>query len=189
MRPSARIRSRTAEAQPARHELLGRRHAEVVAVVLEPLAHLDDVAMAFGRQEAQAGALAFEQRVGRDGRAVHDPVGLREQRGAVEARRWPAGEAVEHAERGVLRRRGHFCERRRAVASIATRSVNVPPTSMPMRYMACPHPNPPPLAGEGMSASRTASGLPPPQAGEGWVGVSGAGPSASAMICNTPSRF
>ena len=73
------------QAQPARHELLGRRHAEIVAVVLQPLAHLDDVAMAFGGEEAEAGALAFEQRVGRDGRAVHDAVGLRQQRGAVEA--------------------------------------------------------------------------------------------------------
>ena len=71
--------------------------------------------MAFGGQETQAGALAFEQRVGRDGRAVHDPVGLRQQRGAVEA------EAAASCSRpsstpsdGSCGRRRHLCERRRA---------------------------------------------------------------------------
>ena len=103
------------EAQPARHELLGGRHSEIVAVVLEPFAHLDDIAMAFSGEEAEAGALAFEQRVGRDGRAMHDPVGLRQQRGTVEAE---AGgelfETVEHADRRVLGGRGHFRQCRRA---------------------------------------------------------------------------
>ena len=69
------------EPQRARYELLGRGHAEVVAIVLEPLAHLDDVAVALGGQEAKAGALAFEERVGRDRGAVDDAVGLGEEGG------------------------------------------------------------------------------------------------------------
>ncbi len=110
-----RASARARQAQPARHELLGRRHAQIVAVVLEPLAHLDDVAMAFGGQEPEPGALAFEQRIGRDGRAVHDPLGLARAapaRSSQAARR--AFEAVEHAERRVLRRRGHLGQGRRA---------------------------------------------------------------------------
>ncbi len=103
------------EAQMARHQLLGRRHAQIVAIVLEALAHLDDVAMAFGGEEAEPCALAFEERVGRDRGAVDDALGRREQRGAFEAE--PPGqpsEAVEDAERRVVRGRGHLGEHRRA---------------------------------------------------------------------------
>src|SRR5712671_147754 len=97
------------EPQPARHQLFGRRHAQIVTVVLQPLAHLDDVAMALGRQQAEAGALVFEKGVGRDRRAVDDAVGLVKQRGAVEpepVRQKP--QSVEHAERRVVRGRGHL---------------------------------------------------------------------------------
>ena len=75
-RPSARSRSRTPSRSCARDQLLGRRQAQIVAVVLQPLAHLDDVAMAFGRQQPDPRALVLEQRVGRDRRAVHDALGL-----------------------------------------------------------------------------------------------------------------
>ena len=68
-----------AHAEPplARHQLHRRRHAQVVAIVLQALAHLDDVAMAFGGQQADLGALVLEQRVGRDRRAVDDALGAR----------------------------------------------------------------------------------------------------------------
>ena len=82
---------RHAEPQRARHELFRRRHAEVVAIVLQALAHLDDVAVALGGEQADLGALVLEQRVGGDRGAVHDALGLREQlagrRGAASSAR------------------------------------------------------------------------------------------------------
>ena len=75
-RPSARTRSRTPSRSCARHQRLGRRHAQVVAIVLEALAHLEHVAMALGREQPDPGTLALEQRIGRDRRAVDDPLGL-----------------------------------------------------------------------------------------------------------------
>ena len=71
--------------------------------------------MAFSGKQAEAGALAFEQRVGRDGRAMHDPVGPGQQRGAVEAEAFgELLEPVEHADRRVSGGRGHFRQCRRA---------------------------------------------------------------------------
>ena len=67
-----------------RHERLGRGHAQVVAVVLEPLAHLDDVPVALGREEADPRPLPLEERVGRDRRPVHDPLGLAQEGAHVE---------------------------------------------------------------------------------------------------------
>ncbi len=76
----------------ARHQGHGRRHAEVVAVVLEALAHLDHVAVPRGGQHADLRALALEQRVGGHRGAVHDEPGVGQQpgRGRCRARR-PAG--------------------------------------------------------------------------------------------------
>ncbi len=65
-----------AEPQMAGHELLGRRQAQIVAVVLQPLAHLDHVAMALGRQQPDPGPPVLDQSVGRDRRAVDDTLGL-----------------------------------------------------------------------------------------------------------------
>ena len=67
-----------AHAEPAlaRHQLHRRRQAQVVAIVLQPLAHLEDVAMALGGEQADLGALALEQRVGGDRRAVDDALRL-----------------------------------------------------------------------------------------------------------------
>src|SRR5262245_58819549 len=65
--------------------------------------------MAFGGQEADLGALVLEERVGRDRRAVHDPLGPGEQRGPVDAERLrQASEALHQADRLVGRRRGHL---------------------------------------------------------------------------------
>ena len=96
-----------AEPARARHERNGRRHAQVVAVLLEPFAHLDHVAMSLGGQHADGGALALEEGIGRDGRAVDDEVrGLQEgaKIEAVLARE--QGQALHDAERLVLGRRG-----------------------------------------------------------------------------------
>ena len=127
-----------AEPQLARHQRLGRRRAQVVAVVLQPLAHLDDVAMAFGGEQRDLGALAFEQRIGRDRRAVHDALRVapaircaaRPSLRASSSR--PASTPIDWScgVDGDLAKTSFPC------ASMATRSVNVPPTSMPMVYVA-----------------------------------------------------
>ena len=43
--------------------------------------------MAFGRQQPDFGAPVFEQRVGRDRRAMDDAIGFRQQRRPPEAQR------------------------------------------------------------------------------------------------------
>ena len=60
------------EAQPARHQ--GRRQVDVDVVLLEAVLvpDLDRVAKALGGDERGFGALALDQRVGRQGRAVDD---------------------------------------------------------------------------------------------------------------------
>src|SRR5207253_2413813 len=89
-----------------------RRHAEVVAVVLEPLSHLDHVAVARGRQQADPRALALEEGVGGDRGAVDHALGLAEERRHVVAERPREQlEALQHALRGVGRRRGGLGER------------------------------------------------------------------------------
>ena len=80
-----------AEPPVPRHQRLGRRLAEIVAVVLQALAHLQNVAMAFGGQQPDPRALALEQRIGRDRRAVDDALGLGEQ--CVRADAQSGGEA------------------------------------------------------------------------------------------------
>src|SRR5262249_43631555 len=66
------------DAEPARsrNEGNGGRHTEVVAVVLEPFTHLDDVAMALGREHADGSALSLQQGVRRDRGAVDDQLRL-----------------------------------------------------------------------------------------------------------------
>ena len=94
---------RHAEPQRARHELFRRWHAEVVAVVLQALAHFDDVAVALGGEQTDLGALVFEQRVGGDRGAMHDALGLREQLAGREVQEF--GQTVEaghHADRRVF---------------------------------------------------------------------------------------
>ena len=103
-----------AHAQPSGPRRQGdrRRHAEVVAVVLQALAHLDHVAVALGGEKAHAGALALEERVGRDGGAVHDALGLGEEPGRVGAEGLGQGlDAVHHPDRRIGGRRGGFRER------------------------------------------------------------------------------
>ena len=114
--PSARRRSRTPSRKLRGTSGCRRRRAQVVAVVLQPLAHLQHVAMAFGGEQRDLRALAFEQRVGRNRCAVHDALRLLQHLAAREVE--PARELVEageHADRLVLRRRRRFRERGRAV--------------------------------------------------------------------------
>ena len=125
------------DAQPQRscHEWLRRLEQvvpHVIAVLVDPQqsANLEHVAKALGREQADAGALAFQQR--------------------IEADRGPVQE-VARARRptsGPRRPRAHHRTARSTAAgsdgplptvispessSSRIRSVNVPPTSMPMR--------------------------------------------------------
>ncbi len=91
------------EPAPARGERDRRRHAQVVAIVLEPFPHLDQVPVAFRGEHADLGALALEERVGRHGRPVDDEIGGRQQCAGIHAelgRQEP--EAVHHTDRRVL---------------------------------------------------------------------------------------
>ncbi len=104
-----------AEAQPARHQLLRRRQAQVVAVVLQPFAHFDDIAMALCRQQPDPRTVAFDERVGRDRGAVHDPLGPRQHRRRSDAQcRRQAVEPIDDAERRIGRGRRHLGEGRAA---------------------------------------------------------------------------
>ena len=100
--------SHTEAARPW-HEGYGGRHSQVVAVVLEPFAHLDDVAVAFGREHAGFRALALKQRVGGDRRAVDNEVGGRQQRAGIGPElRSEEIETVHDTDGRVLRSRGRF---------------------------------------------------------------------------------
>ncbi len=124
-----------AESAVARHQLPRRRLAQIVAVVLEPLAHLDDVAMPLGGQQADLRALVLEQRVGRDRGAMHDALGAGEHRRAIEAERLRPAVRGRPSPRatGPPAWRAPWRSSPALAASTDTRSVKVPPTSMPMR--------------------------------------------------------
>jgi hypothetical protein len=106
-----------AEPALAGHEGLRRREAEVVALVLQALAHLQHVAMALRGEEADAGTLALQERVGRDRGAVDDALrpGKKVWEGEIQAR----GErlqAFDDADRLVGRGGGRLGDRRPAGA-------------------------------------------------------------------------
>ena len=97
------------QAQVARHQRDRRRLAQRVAVVLEPLAHLQDIAVPLGGEQAELRALALQQRIGRDRGPVDDAPGRAEERAPIDAE--GVGEQlqpVEHADGLVPRRRGGF---------------------------------------------------------------------------------
>ena len=100
------------EAPRAWHERHRRRHAEVVAIVLEPLAHLDDVAVALGGEHPHRGAFALEERVRGHRRAVDGKVGLAEKPRQIQPELGGQQlEAVHHADRGILGSRSRLGER------------------------------------------------------------------------------
>ena len=61
----------------------GRRHPEVVPVFLQPLAHLEDVAVAAGGEQADPRAFSLDQGVRGDRGPVDEPVRLGQQRGQI----------------------------------------------------------------------------------------------------------
>ena len=91
-----------AEAKMPGHErrLAGEPH--VVALGLQPLAHLEDVAMSFGSEETDPGSFPLDERVRRDGHAVDNRIGSGEQiaEGEPELPRQPC-EAI-HDPRGLV---------------------------------------------------------------------------------------
>ena len=95
------------------HQRFRRRRAQIVTVRLQAFAHLDDVAMAFGGQQRDFCPLALQQRVGRDRRAVNQPIGRSQHfraRHAQSSRQF--FQARHDAERLVGRRRRRFRKHR-----------------------------------------------------------------------------
>ena len=70
--PSGPIRSSRADAPLGRHQRRRMGRAQAVEVGARLAAELDDVLEALGGDERRARALALQQRVGRDGRAVRE---------------------------------------------------------------------------------------------------------------------
>ena len=98
-----------AEPPAARHQRLRRRQAQIVAVRLQALAHFQHIAVALGRQQADRGALALQDGVGRDRGAVHDALGPAEQGRKVEAHRpGQPFQPVQHPGGLVRGRRGRL---------------------------------------------------------------------------------
>ena len=97
------------QAQMPRHQRLVGRHEHVVhrgAHVLEAAPDLDDVAEAARRDHPGPGAVAVDERVGGEGRAVDDALDLAHERAqvGVAVARGGLGQRVEEALRGVARR-------------------------------------------------------------------------------------
>ena len=126
------------QAQMARHQRIRRGLAKRVAVVLESLAHLQDVAMPLGGEQAEPRALALEQRIGRDRGSVDDTIGGAKKRSPLNAER--AGKQLqsgEHADRLIPRCRGGLGDRNTAVVvdgdEIGERAAHVDADAIPGR--------------------------------------------------------
>ena len=90
------------QAPAARHQRLGQRDVQVVLVVAALVAEGEHVAETLGRDQRRAGALALDQRIGGEGRAMDEEVDVAGfQSGAIEQQ----DEPVEHAALGRFRRR------------------------------------------------------------------------------------
>ena len=99
------------EAQRPRHQRFGQDHEQVVDVVAHLLAHLEDVAKAFGGDQRCDGALAFDQGV-RDQRRPMDRTLHRTP--ARTRGRQQLAPALHHRPRWVIRRRRRLIARDRA---------------------------------------------------------------------------
>ncbi len=103
-----------------------RRHAQVVAVVLESLAHLDDVAVALrgSRSALVATVVPWTMRsvAASSARASMPSSAARSPRPSITPIEGSSGVEVD------------FAITTRPSGATATRSVKVPPTSMPIRY-------------------------------------------------------
>ena len=105
-----------AVAAVARHQRFGRRHAQVVALRLQPLAHLHHVAVALRGEHGNARAAALQQRVGGDGGAVDDALGAGQQCGQGNSRGGgQVGQAGQHTFGLVGRRAGGLGQKAGAV--------------------------------------------------------------------------
>ena len=63
------------EPELARYQRFRRRRAQIVAVTFEAFAHFDDIAVSCRGEQCSFRTLALQQSVGRDRRAVNDPIG------------------------------------------------------------------------------------------------------------------
>ena len=100
---------------------------------------VQDVAEALGGDHPDLGAGVGEDDVRGDGRAVQEVVDLRQRDAGLRAQ--PV-HAFDHAARRVVRRRRDLVDGDPpASSSTRIRSVNVPPTSTPMRFIPAPPPS------------------------------------------------
>ena len=132
-RPAARSARVTSKRSRARHERLRLLVLEVVQDGDAQPAHLEHVAEALGRDERRPGAAPFEHRVRRDRRRVHDAGDRRRPR-----RRAASSRPIEPVQDAATRSRPGWtapCASRPSSAPSSTMSVNVPPMSMPSRYV------------------------------------------------------
>ena len=97
---------RNAEAQIARHEVLGFGQVDVEAFRLPAVAQVGDVAETLRAQQADFRAAALDQRVGRHGLAVHQELGRAQQVGHVGAGFGShAGQPARDRQQGLVRGR------------------------------------------------------------------------------------
>ncbi len=123
--------------QLTRHQRRRRRRAQVVAVVLQPFAHFQNVAMAFGGEQRDLAPLRSSSALV----ATVAPCTMRCVCASVSPRVSPSLPASSSSPLstpmdwscGVD---GDFANEVAPCSSMATRSVKVPPTSMPMVYEA-----------------------------------------------------
>ena len=122
--------ARAREAQAARHQRRRLLDEDVVLLEAVLVADLERVAKAFGGDQRRPRALALDQRVGGERRAVDDEVDRRRRdaRPRDDARACPPSTPAS----GAARRGEHLGRERRPPTSSAT-SVNVPPISTPTR--------------------------------------------------------
>jgi len=161
------------KAQVPRHQRGRRRHPQIVTLGLQSFAHLDNVAMALGGQHPHARRLAFQQRVGRDRRAVHDTTGLPEQRHRRQMqRRGSAGDAVQHPIGLVARRGGCLGENR---CTIRAGNDNVGKSAPDIDADRVAHATTPSTASLARAAGsrRAGSPHPPPPPDSTWITLPG----------------
>jgi hypothetical protein len=99
------------QSQVARRQDLRERRAMVPLVLADAAADLERVSETLGRQHADPGALLLEDRVGGDGRAVHEQRAVAQQ-GAERQVELLGGEAehAQHAFAGIGRNRGRLVD-------------------------------------------------------------------------------
>ena len=124
------------EAEMPRHEWLLARKTKVVALGLESLAHLEDVAMTLRREQPDLRALAFDEGVGRHRHAMDDGVRASEELAKRDSERCRQPIEAVHDPGGLVGRRARRLRERHPSAfvdrdHIRERAADVHPYPVP----------------------------------------------------------